>query len=122
MFSHMISGKIESGLGEGAYFVAKYEQLFLQHLGFTPFHGTLNVKVKEVPKLENPITILPGGSFKPVHCYKALLKGNGSQNNVFVIRPEATKHPKEIVEIIAPICIKEKYGLKDGDTVTCSLE
>ena len=113
----MIQGKIVSGLGKGAYFVKMYEKLFLDSLGFVPFHGTLNLEVKKIPELKNPITIIPEGNFKPVHCYMA--KFNGTQ--AAVIRPVATRHPENIVEIIAPICIKDFYGLKDGDKFECSL-
>ena len=28
---------------------------------------------------------------------------------------QATKHPENIVEIIAPVCIKDTYKIKDGD-------
>lgn len=134
----MIEGKIVSGLGKGAYFVKMYEKLFLDNLGFVPFHGTLNLEVKKIPKLDNPITIMPSEyNFKPVHCYMAKFNGertDASQRRVrvhtprrpfiqaAVIRPVATKHPENIVEIIAPICIKDFYGLKDGDKFSCSLD
>ena len=113
----MIQGKIVSGLGEGAYFVKMYEKLFLDNLGFVPFHGTLNLEVKKIPELKNPIRITPSGDFKPVLCYMAKINGTRAA----VIRPVATRHPENIVEIIAPICIKDFYGLKDGDNFTCSL-
>ncbi|MBI4162219.1 MAG: DUF120 domain-containing protein [Candidatus Aenigmarchaeota archaeon] len=132
----MISGKIVSGLGKGAYFVKMYEKLFLDSLGFVPFHGTLNLEVKKIPELKNPITIMPSGvridaegvkQLQPVHCYMA--KFNGEQTDALrrpfiqaaVVRPVATRHPENIIEIIAPICIKDFYGLKDGDKFACSL-
>ena len=42
-------GKIASGLGQGQYFISRegYSRQFLQHLGFVPFPGTLNVLLDE---------------------------------------------------------------------------
>jgi riboflavin kinase, archaea type len=113
-----MKGIIVGGRGEGAYFVEKYAALFKDALGFTPFFGTLNIEVKEIPELKNGKTITPDGKFKPVHCYKAKIRND----DVWVIRPEATHHPASIVEIIAPFNIKKAYGIKNGDEIECSLE
>ncbi|HLD85795.1 MAG TPA: DUF120 domain-containing protein [archaeon] len=118
----IIRGKVVSGVGKGAYFVEKYEHLFEYAVGFKPFYGTLNIIVDNVPDLKNPTKITPGGKFKPIKCYAAELKIKGENIDVFVIRPEATRHPENILEIIAPMCIKETYNVKDGDEAECSLE
>ena len=115
-------GRIVSGVGKGAYFVEKYEHLFEYAVGFKPFHGTLNVITDNPPDLKSPTKITPGGKFKPVRCYAAQLKIKDKNIEVFIIKPEATKHPENIVEIIAPVCIKDTYKIKDGDEVECSLE
>ena len=49
-------GKIASGLGQGQYFISRegYSRQFLQHLGFVPFPGTLNVLLEEPFPAEQP--------------------------------------------------------------------
>ena len=59
-------GKIASGLGQGQYFISRegYSRQFLQHLGFVPFPGTLNVLLDEPFPAEQPGDQnrgLPGG-------------------------------------------------------------
>ncbi len=114
----IITGKIVKGFGEGSFYVGKYGQLFEQALGFLPFAGTLNVKVERKPELKNPITVSPGGSFKPVHCYLAKI----GDMRCAIVMPEATRHPKDVIEIIAPVSVKQHYSLKDGDKIECSIE
>ena len=43
-----IKGKIQSGIGEGGYYVSKYQEQFQKQLGFKAFPGTLNVKTKTI--------------------------------------------------------------------------
>ncbi|RLI18764.1 hypothetical protein DRO44_00260 [Candidatus Bathyarchaeota archaeon] len=34
-----------------------------------------------------------------------------------IVLPEITGYPDNIVEIVAPVNLREKFGLKDGETV-----
>ena len=51
-----MSGALETGLGEGGYYISKkgYMTQFEKKLGWKPFEGTFNLRLKEeeVPKIE----------------------------------------------------------------------
>lgn len=121
-----IDGVIVKGLGEGAYFMSirQYQKEIKKKLGFVAYPGTLNIKVskKQRDSLKNLNMILIGGfrrggkAFGGIDCYRATIKNiNGA-----VIIPHMTKH-RDIIEFIAPVHIKTKLKLKDGNKITVEL-
>ena len=115
-----IQGKIVSGLGEGKIYVEKYLPLFVGNIDFTPFCGTLNIEVEELPILNQKgrKTITPEQPFYPVDYYQ--IKINNQYKGAIVI-PHKTRHSKNTIEIIAPVNLREELKLNDGDTITCEL-
>jgi riboflavin kinase len=111
-----ISGKLFSGIGEGRVYVEKYLQHLEETLGFKPFLGTLNLKVNKIPAtlFKNPITIKPPekGLF-PVECVKASVE----EIEAAVVRPGKTAHGSDVLEVLAPVCLRKELDLNDGDTV-----
>ncbi|MDD4162056.1 MAG: CTP-dependent riboflavin kinase [Methanothrix sp.] len=117
-------GKIASGLGQAQYFLTRegYSRQLLQHLGFVPFPGTLNVLLEEpFPEEQEPIRIESfqeeGKSFGECKCYRITL--NGMQ--AAVVRPEQSRYPPELIEVIAPVQLRRTLGLEDGDPVEIAL-
>lgn len=113
-----ISGRIITGLGEGASYVQKYQQEFLEKLGFTPFPGTLNLKTAaETEKLfEHSIRVDSAQKgLHPVLCKEVIIN---NKVRAALIRPLKTSHPKDVLEILAPLNIKDYFHLQDGDEVT----
>lgn len=124
-----VEGKVFSGLGEGAYYVSKeqYRRQFIEALGFDPYPGTLNLRItdsREIAKLRAELDAYPGiriNGFKnkdrtygPVKCFHALIEGRERGAVVFAFR---SHYGRDVLEVIAPECLREKLGLKDGDTV-----
>jgi riboflavin kinase len=112
-------GKIASGLGQGQYFISRegYSRQFVEHLGFVPFPGTLNVQLEEpFPAEKQAIRIEgfaeEGKSFGECKCYRIKLNGFEAA----VVRPEKSRYPPELIEIIAPVKLRA-LGLEDGDPV-----
>ena len=112
-------GKISAGLGQGRYFISRegYSRQFLQHLGFVPFPGTLNVLLDEpFPAEQQAIKIEgfleEGRSFGECKCYRIKLNGIDAA----VVRPERSRYPAELIEVIAPLKLRA-LGLEDGDPV-----
>lgn len=112
-------GKIASGLGQAQYFISRegYSRQFMEKLGFVPFPGTLNVLLEEpFPAEQQAIKIEgfaeEGRSFGECKCYR--IKINGMQ--AAVVRPEKSRYPAELIEVIAPIKLRA-LGLEDGDPV-----
>ncbi|MCL2863569.1 MAG: winged helix-turn-helix domain-containing protein/riboflavin kinase [Methanimicrococcus sp.] len=122
-----LEGVIASGLGEGQYYISidGYMKQFKEKLGFTPFPGTLNVKIKEYcadarkKMAEMPYIKIDGFSdgqrtYGASDCYPAKINGLCC----FIIVPERTHYQTDLLEIIAPVKIREALKLTDGEKVT----
>ena len=121
-----IDGIITRGLGEGAFFMSMphYKNEIKKKLGFYAYAGTLNIKIteNEFNSLRNNLPIKIEGYkkdnriFGGAGCSKAKIKNiNGA-----IIIPDLTKH-KNIIEFVAPVHLKSKLNLKDGDKVKIEL-
>ena len=124
-----IQGRVFTGLGEGAYYVSLegYRRQFRSKLGFDPFPGTLNIQllneadISEFQLLKATIGLEIQGfvngdrSFGPVACYSVTVNG---QRIAAILLIERTHHHPDVVEVIAPINLREKLNLSDGDIVT----
>jgi len=126
-----IKGELISGMGEGQYYITRpgYTQQFEERLGFRPYPGTLNlllerkhdIVVREM--LDNCPYIKIDGftdeerTFGAVKCY--LISINGVKGAI--ISPLRTHHPKNVIEIISPVYLREKLSIKDGDEVSVDL-
>ncbi len=118
-----IKGIVSSGQGKGAYFMSQpvYQTQFKEKLEFTPFPGTLNIKIGEneiddIHKMpEDKIMKIEGKeNFGDVMVLKAVLNDKIEGAIVF---PKKTTHGENILEFIASENIKEKLSIKDGDSV-----
>jgi len=120
-------GTVFSGMGEGAYYVSQeaYRQQFVSKLGFQPYPGTLNLRVRkedqeEVRFLEaSPFILIEGftdggRSFGPAKCFltKIAERADGA-----LILPVRTHYSGDVVELISPKFLRDQLHLKDGDTI-----
>lgn len=127
------NGVAISGMGEGAYYMSQrfYKRQFMKRLGFEPYPGTLNVKLSEQvyvnakKELDNHHSILIDGfnngkrSYGWVKCYPARI--NNSINGALLLL-ERTHHDYDIIEVIAPVKIKDSIGITDGDRVNVTVK
>jgi riboflavin kinase len=126
-FRHEISGEVVSGLGEGKYYTSidNYKKQFDGLLGAEIFPGTLNLKVDE----DELLNFLAGKeriyigkfsdsnrSYGSAECYRVKM----NEIDSLIVIPERAYHPKNIIEIIAPVCIREKLNVHDGSRLTLS--
>ena len=126
----VIEGSIVTGLGEGAYYVEVYAAKLKAALGFKPHLGTLNVKIaddesrKAIGRMKNtPHLVLSGfthkgRTFGDVICYR--VKVNRKIEAAVVIA-QRTHHSDEILEVVAPVNIRDALGLDDEDRVTLTI-
>lgn len=123
----VFTGTIVKGIGEGALFMSMehYKGEIKKKLSFNAYQGTLNLKVKEKDvELLKDFTPIRIDGFKSgrkkyggANCYRARIKNiNGA-----VIIPDMNKLPKNIIEFIAPVHVKSKLKLKEGDKVKIKL-
>lgn len=122
-----LEGEVFSGLGEGAYYVSQpiYMRQFQEKLGFTPFLGTLNVRLskkhlKDRSLLESIGYIEIEGfkdgarSFGAGRCYRVLIN---EEVEAFVVAALRSHYGEDVLEILAPVNLRERLNLKDGDTI-----
>ncbi len=119
-----ISGRVVTGLGEGQHYISKegYSRQFQSELGFVPFPGTLNIRLdKPFAPPSEAIKIMgfsdEGRTFGGCECYRITIKGIGAA----VVRPERSNYPPDLIEIIAPVGLRESLCLSDGDEVEVML-
>ena len=127
--SMIIKGKVVSGAGEGVYFtrIDWVQQQCDEKLGFKPYPGTLNLEIsaEDLPIIESlekekGIALV---SPDPKFCDgKAFAASLGEISAAIIIPEEKVRvHPKNIIEIIAPLNLKASLNLKDGESVTVVL-
>nr|WP_083805463.1 DUF120 domain-containing protein [Vulcanisaeta moutnovskia] len=119
-------GNVVSGLGEGSFYMSLdgYVKQFIEKLGFKPYPGTLNIRLKpEYIKYRLYLDALPGiyiegfsngvRTYGSVKCFKASI--HGLPGAILLI--ERTHHGLDTIEIISPYRLRYELGLKDGDEV-----
>ncbi len=123
-----LEGVLFTGLGEGAYYVSKegYRKQFIEKLGFDPYPGTLNIKlttdydIKTRSELEAyPAVELQGfqnesRSFGNVKCYPAIINNKVKGAIITAMR---THYDASVIEIVAPIYLRSRLKLKDGQKI-----
>ena len=130
-----MKGVLETGLGEGGYYISKkgYMKQFQSKLKWIPYEGTFNLRLNddEIPKIEamkaaEGILIegfeQEGRTFGKAWVFKCSLK-NGKEivEDCAIISPKRT-HYRRVVEIISPIFLRDKLKAKDGDTFSIKVD
>jgi len=123
----ILEGILFSGIGEGAWYVSQpgYRKQFAEKLGFNPFPGTLNLRLK--PEYEDEKRLLETiphvqiegfrdgeRTFGTVVCYKAKINDTKDGALISAVR---THYAGDVVEVIAAGNLRVELGLRDGDTV-----
>lgn len=126
-----LEGNVVSGMGEGAYYMSLegYRKQFRQKLGYTPFPGTLNIKLSDPVSIRSrrdlstyPSVFIDGFSdnlrtYGWVKCYPVEINNQRIENAALLIL-ERTHYDDNTIEIIAPISIKESTKIKNGDLIS----
>lgn len=123
-------GNVQSGLGEGRYYISRkyYIVQFQEKLGFIPYLGTLNIKIK--PSFENVMRRLRSSSgihidgfrtedrtFGPVKAFSARI----NDQKCAVILPERSVY-SDILEVISEEYLRGRFELADGDEVSVEVD
>lgn len=126
-----MKGTLETGLGEGGYYISKkgYMHQFKEKLGWEPFEGTFNLRLNEdeIPKMEAMRAAegmlingfeQEGRTFGKAWVFECNLKTEVEIiEDCAIISPKRT-HYKRVVEVISPIFLRQKFNAKDGDIFT----
>ena len=123
-----LEGYVFDGLGEGAYYLSLrgYRRQIMRKLGFDPYPGTLNLKLKDPTNIQvrkeieaYPAITLEGfenGSrtYGGARCYKVIMGGKVEGALITAMR---THYVADVIELIAPVYIRQQLSLKEDDKV-----
>ncbi|HWP34546.1 MAG TPA: DUF120 domain-containing protein [Thermodesulfobacteriota bacterium] len=129
MASAELDGEVRSGVGEGAGFLRLdwVRRQIREVAGFDPFPGTLNlrlvtpeglarwraVRARPGRRLEPPPPGTCGGWLFPV-LVAGTVRGA-------VVVPDVTRYGEDLLEVVAPVHLRSRLGLEDGDRVRLTL-
>jgi riboflavin kinase len=119
----VFEGTVYSGKGEGKKFVDLpwVKKQIEEKLEFSPYLGTLNLhlaegSIKRKVLLENAtgVDINPQIGF----CSGVMYKAEIGDLACAVVIPKVPNYPSDVLEIIAPVCLRERLKLFDGSLVS----
>ena len=121
-----LTGKVVSGARRAAFFTQLdwVQEQCAAKLGFKPYPGTLNIELSSqslinlrVLEKEAKTEFVPPD---PKYCVARLLSVSLSSIAGAMIFPaeDVRIHGKSIVEIIAPVRLKDVLNIEDGDQIT----
>jgi CTP-dependent riboflavin kinase len=127
-----MTGFVTHGLGDARHFIPLpgYLEQFKEKLGYEPFAGTLNIELtgESIPDREgipssNAIKIEGwqdgDQTYGPASCYPSVIEASGgSYSNVHVIEPERSRHDENVIELIAPVKLRDELPCDDGEYVS----
>lgn len=128
-------GSVVSGMGEGAYYMSLegYRRQFKDKLGYEPYPGTLNVRLVDQlymnarRELGRHQSIFVDGfsdstrTYGWVKCYRAIIN-DGVVDNAAVLVLERTHYDDSMLEVIAPVSIKQAADIKNGDRIKVQVQ
>lgn len=122
----IFEGTVFSGTGAGKRFIDLpwVRRQIEQKLGFTPYSGTLNIRLteesKEKRKLLDPalgLRVEPEAGYFLGVLFKAVVDGVEAA----VVVPVMPDYPSDILEVIAPLYLRGKLGVGDGAAVAVAV-
>lgn len=126
MQSIVFVGTVFSGKGEGKKFIGLpwVKSQIKEKLSLSPYLGTLNIRLnsestgkKNLLGNEGAIWIEP----KTGYCPGVMFKAQIGDLDVAVVVPKIPNYPSDVLEVIAPVCLREQLELADGSEVVVSV-
>lgn len=127
-----IKGKVEEGMKDGKYYMslAEYKNQIEDKIGFSPFPGTLNIKITDMSVIRHKEKICSSKGivingfakgkrvFGSLNCFPCVIK----DIKCAVVIPERSHHPFDIIEIISSVNLREKLGLNNSDEINLEVD
>jgi|BEDMetMinimDraft_2_1075160.scaffolds.fasta_scaffold00023_33 riboflavin kinase len=121
-------GYVFTGLGEGAYYMSLqgYKEQFRKKLGFEPYPGTLNLKIKSALEMQRIAELkqregirIEGFSdgnrtYGGLKVYSALIEDERGA----LLAIDRTHYDNSVIEVIAPVRLRDRLSLQENSKVT----
>ena len=127
-----LEGRVVSGVRQASFFTQLdwVQEQCMEKLGFCPYPGTLNLRMEpsdrnrstihELRREEKVQLIPPDPKFCPATMLPVYI---GDIKGAIVIPSEEVNvHGDEIIEVMAPLKLRDTLGVKDGDMVTIMID
>jgi len=119
----VFKGSVFSGNGEGRKFIELpwVKRQIQEKLGFTPYLGTLNIRLTQESVLEkNKLEEAEKFEIKPQegYCTGTLIKARIDGLICGVVSPKVPSYPKDELEVVAPWNLRGRLKLADGSEVS----
>ncbi len=116
----LLKGKVFSGKGEGRIYLSiPWVRNFVHdELGFSPYPGTLNLRLIGNQTLRNVLTNVNGTEIVPNKglCGGKFVRAETEYGEkCAIIFPDVQGYPPNTIEVVAPMRLRETHVLKDGD-------
>ena len=127
-----LTGRVVSGVDKASFFTQLdwVQKQCMEKLGFRPYPGTLNLNMdalgenqstlQELWKEKGAKLIPPDPNFCAATILPVYL--GGVKGAIVVPAQDVNVHGKEIIEVLAPLRLRDSLELKDGDLVTLVIE
>ncbi|GAB6174010.1 hypothetical protein JCM15765_34880 [Paradesulfitobacterium aromaticivorans] len=121
-----LHGIVQSGLNQAIFFTQLdwVKEQCAGFAGFTPIPGTLNVRVAGSSAHQWQTLVRSGQLILnppvPDFCPALLLPGQVCGVEAAAVIPLISDYPADLIEILAPVKLREHLALKDGDAVEIS--
>ncbi len=127
MRTFALKGKVFTGEGSGKKYLSLpwVKQQIEEKLGYTPFVGTLNLRLNEESvEQQKQLKTLKAMIISPKvgYCVGMLLKAHVYGVDCAVVLPQVEGYPNDVLEIIASVNLRERLKLKDEDTIVVTIE
>ena len=119
-------GTVFSGTGQGKKFIDLpwVKRQIEQKLGFAPYPGTLNLRLTK-ESIENKKLLEDAEGFvvepQAGYCRGVMFRAQIDSVQSAIIIPKVPNYPNSVLEVIAPVYLREHLNLTDGSQVTVTV-
>ena len=121
----VFEGTVFSGEGNGKKFVEMpwVKRQIEEKLGFSPYLGTLNLRLtgknaeRSLLETAGGLVVEPQAGYYPGVLFRATIDAL----ECAVVIPIMPNYPRDILEVIAQVCLREHLKLVDGSLVVVSV-
>jgi CTP-dependent riboflavin kinase len=118
-----ISGKVESGSGSNGALLPRFQHEVAGMLGYTPYPGSVNLRTSRIFRLGayameyvDPVRGRGGKRGGDYQIWHATI--DGYDGPCHVMRPGVRGHGRDMLELWAPVRLRDVLEVDDGDTIT----
>ena len=117
-------GQVFSGKGVGTTRVKQNLETYIQASGKNLIPGTLNIRLTEDFEVLKKHIYIPPEQIKPIEKERGitLIHARINGEEVIIMVPDRPIYEKNIIEIIAPFNIRQRFCLKNGDEIEVLIE